>query len=503
MAEQFDVVVIGGGPGGYIAAIRAAQLGFTTACIDDWSRQDGKPALGGTCTNVGCIPSKALLQSSENFEHAGHGFADHGIGVAGLSIDVAKMLARKDRVVAQNNDGILYLFRKNKIAFFHGVGSFAGRDGDRWRVDVAGAKPAALAATHVIVATGSKPRPLPGVAIDNVRVLDNEGALAIPAVPKRLGVVGAGVIGLEMGSVWRRLGADVTVLEALPAFLGVVDAAVAKEAQKLFTKQGLAIHTGVQITAVNVGKDDVKVAYTDAAGKPVEATFDRLIVSIGRLPFTGGLGAEVVGLALDERGFVVVDADCRTNLPNVWAIGDVVRGPMLAHKAEEEGVAVAERIAGQHGHVDFNTVPWVIYTSPGDRMGRQDGAAAEGGGRRLPRRQLPVHRERPGAGDGRHQRLRQDPGRPQDRPHPRDARDRADGLGIDCRRRGRHGVRRVERGPGADLPCAPILVRGHEGSRACGGRQDAEPLALAKATAADPAARARNDIREEAGSGRG
>jgi len=364
MAEQFDVVVIGGGPGGYIAAIRAAQLGFATACIDDWSRKDGKPAPGGTCTNVGCIPSKALLQSSENFEHAEHGFAEHGIGVAGLTIDVAKMLARKDKVVAQNNDGILYLFKKNKVAFFHGVGSFGGKDGDRWRIDVAGAKPAALAAMHVIVATGSKPRALPGVAIDNVRVLDNEGALAIPAVPKRLGVVGAGVIGLEMGSVWRRLGADVTVLEALPAFLGVVDAAIAKEAQKLFTKQGLAIHTGVQITAVDVGKDDVQVAYTDAAGKAVEATFDRLIVSIGRLPFTGGLGAEVVGLALDERGFVVVDADCRTNLPKVWAIGDVVRGPMLAHKAEEEGVAVAERIAGQHGHVDFNTVPWVIYTAP-------------------------------------------------------------------------------------------------------------------------------------------
>ena len=216
----------------------------------------------------------------------------------------------------------------------------------------------------MIVATGSKPRALPGVAIDNVRVLDNEGALAIPAVPKRLGVVGAGVIGLEMGSVWRRLGAEVTVLEALPAFLGVVDTAVAKEAQKLFAKQGLAIHTGVQITAVDVGKDGVNVKYTDAAGKAVEAAFDRLIVSIGRLPFTGSLKPEAVGLALDERGFVGVDGDCRTNLPNVWAIGDVVRGPMLAHKAEEEGVAVAERIAGQHGHVDFNTVPWVIYTAP-------------------------------------------------------------------------------------------------------------------------------------------
>jgi len=364
MADQFDVVVIGAGPGGYTAAIRAAQLGFTTACIDDWSRADGKPAPGGTCTNVGCIPSKALLQSSENFEHAGHAFADHGIEVKGLAIDVAKMLARKDRVVAQNNDGILYLFKKNKIAFFHGTGSFAGKDGENWKIKVAGGKGAELVARHVIVATGSKPRPLPGVAFDNARVLDNEGALAIQGVPKKLGVVGAGVIGLEMGSVWRRLGAEVTVLEVLPAFLGAVDGAIAKEALKQFTKQGLTIHLGVKITEVKVGKQDVTVAYVDAAGKAQSATYDRLIVSIGRIPFTGALDAAKAGLKLDERGFVEVDGECRTNLPNVWAIGDVVRGPMLAHKAEDEAVAVAERIAGQHGHVDFNTVPWVIYTSP-------------------------------------------------------------------------------------------------------------------------------------------
>ena len=364
MAEQHDVIVIGAGPGGYIAAIRAAQLGFKVACIDDWTRTDGKPAPGGTCTNVGCIPSKALLQSSENFEHAGHAFADHGIGVAGLTMDVAKMLARKERVVAQNNDGILYLFKKNKVAFFHGVGSFAGREGEAWHVNVGGAKPVALAAKNVIVATGSKPRALPGVPIDNVRILDNAGALAIPAVPKRLGVVGAGVIGLEMGSVWRRLGAGVTVLEALPTFLGAADATIAKEAQKLFAKQGLAIHTGAQITGVQVGDGDVTVAWTDAAGKAMNSTFDRLVVAIGRVPHTGGLAADAVGLALDARGFVQVDAECRTNLPGVWAVGDVVRGPMLAHKAEEEGVAVAERIAGQHGHVDFDTVPWVIYTSP-------------------------------------------------------------------------------------------------------------------------------------------
>ena len=364
MPDNFDVVVIGGGPGGYIAAIRAAQLGLSTACIDDGTRSDGKPAPGGTCTNVGCIPSKALLQSSENFEHAGHAFADHGIGVAGLSIDVAKMLARKDRVVGQNNDGILYLFRKNKIAFFHGRGSFAGREGEAWKITVAGPGAASLTARHVIVATGSSPRALPGAPFDNERILDNAGALAIPEVPKRLGVIGAGVIGLEMGSVWRRLGAEVTILEALPSLLPAADEAIAKEAHKAFTKQGLAMHFGVSIGAVRVGRNRVDVDYKDAAGAAQTAGFDRLIVSIGRVPTTSGLNGEGVGLELDARGFVEVDADCRTSLPNVWAIGDVVRGPMLAHKAEEEGVAVAERIAGQHGHVDFNTVPWVIYTSP-------------------------------------------------------------------------------------------------------------------------------------------
>jgi dihydrolipoamide dehydrogenase len=363
VAEQFDVVVIGAGPGGYTAAIRAAQLGFRTACIDDWTMPDGKPAPGGTCTNVGCIPSKALLQSSENFEHAGHAFADHGIDVKGLAIDVARMLSRKDKVVRQNNDGILYLFRKNKVAFHSGTGSFSGGAPGAWQIKVEGAGAASLVAKHVIVATGSKPRALPGAPFDNKLVLDNDGALAIPEVPKKLGVVGAGVIGLEMGSVWRRLGADVTILEALPVFLSAADEQVAKEAWKLFTKQGLAIELGVNITKVTAAKE-VVVEYTDASGKQQSLRFDKLIVSIGRLPHTSGLGADAVGLKLDERGFVAVDGDCKTNLDGVWAIGDVVRGPMLAHKAEDEAVAVAERIAGQHGHVDFNTVPWVIYTSP-------------------------------------------------------------------------------------------------------------------------------------------
>ena len=365
MADKFDVIVVGGGPGGYIAAIRAAQLGFSTACIDDWSGADGKPALGGTCTNVGCIPSKALLQSSEHYEHAGHAFKDHGIDIAGLSLDLARMLARKDRIVTQNNQGILYLFKKNKVTFFHGRGAFRGGSAVAgWLIGVEGAQSIELTGKHVIVATGSTPRPLPGVAIDNELVLDNAGALALRVVPKTLGVVGAGVIGLEMGSVWRRLGAEVTVLEALPAFLGALDDAVAKEALKSFQKQGLAIHTGVRITKVATDATGVSVEFSDASGKAQTVRFDRLVVSIGRQPHTLGLNAEAVGLKLDERGFVAVDDDCRTNLPNVWAIGDVVRGPMLAHKAEEEGVAVAERIAGAQPHVDFNTIPWVIYTSP-------------------------------------------------------------------------------------------------------------------------------------------
>ena len=364
MAKNFDVVVIGGGPGGYIAAIRAAQLGFATACIDEWSNAQGGPAPGGTCTNVGCIPSKALLQSSEYYEHAGHHFKNHGIEVQGLGLDLAKMLARKDGVVKQNNDGILYLFKKNKIAFFHGRGSFVGKSDAGYEIAVAGASAETLVAKHVIVATGSTARALPGAPFDEKQILSNDGALAIPEVPKRLGVIGAGVIGLEMGSVWRRLGAEVTILEALPAFLGAADEQIAKEAAKAFSRQGLKIHLGVRIDTVKADKKGVTVAYTDAKGEAQTLAVDKLIVSIGRVPNTTGLNPEAVGLALDERGFVAVDDDCRTNLPNVWAVGDVVRGPMLAHKAEEEGVAVAERIAGQHGHVNFNTVPWVIYTSP-------------------------------------------------------------------------------------------------------------------------------------------
>lgn len=368
MSAVFDVVVIGAGPGGYIAAIRAAQLGLKVACVDRWLTAAGKPAPGGTCTNVGCIPSKALLQSSEHFEAVTHDLPSHGIKVESCSLDLDTMLGRKAKIVAQNNEGILFLFKKNKVTFHSGSAAFAGREGDLWQIEVtpsgADQTPLTLSARHVVVATGSVPRALPQAPFDEDRILSNDGALSIPAVPQHLGVIGAGVIGLEMGSVWRRLGATVTLLEAAPAFLGAADAQIAKEALKLFTQQGLSIHLGVKIDAINSDGKGVSVTYADQDGKQLTQRFDRLIVSIGRLPCTDGLKADQVGLALDARGFVEVDEACRSNLPNVWAVGDVVRGPMLAHKAEEEGVAVAERIAGQHGHVDLPNVPWVIYTAP-------------------------------------------------------------------------------------------------------------------------------------------
>jgi len=364
MSQQFDVVVIGAGPGGYIAAIRASQLGFKVACIDDWKNADGGPAPGGTCTNVGCIPSKALLQSSEHFDHANHHFADHGITATGVKMDIAKMLTRKDTVVKQNNDGILYLFKKNKVTFFHGRGSFVAAKDGVYEIKVAGKAEETISGKHVVVATGSSARVLPGTPFDEVNILSNDGALRVGAVPKKLGLIGSGVIGLEMGSVWRRLGAEVTVLEGLPTFLGLVDQQIAKEAHKAFIKQGLKIELGVKVGEIKSAKKGVSIAFTNAKGEAVSLDVDKLIISIGRVANTTGLAADVVGLQLDERGAVVVDADCKTNLANVWAVGDVVRGPMLAHKAEEEGVAVAERIAGQHGHVNFNTIPWVIYTNP-------------------------------------------------------------------------------------------------------------------------------------------
>ena len=363
MAQEFDVVVIGAGPGGYIAAIRAAQLGFKTACIEGWKNMKGELALGGTCLNVGCIPSKALLSSSEEYEKAGHHLDAHGITVSGLKIDVAKMQARKDSIVTKMTKGVEFLFKKNKITWLQGFGRFVS-NGDTYAIEVSNGG-GAIKAKHVIIATGSRARHLPNTTVDNDLVCDNEGALAFPSVPKRLGVIGAGVIGLELGSVWRRLGSEVTILEALPNFLGACDEAIAKEAWKQFTKtQGLNIKMGVKIDKVTSRKTAVVVDYADDKGLAQKLECDRLIVSVGRVPNTDGLGVAAVGLKVDARGFIEVDDRCRTNLPNVYAIGDVVRGPMLAHKAEDEGVMAAELIAGQKPHIDYDCIPWIIYTSP-------------------------------------------------------------------------------------------------------------------------------------------
>ena len=364
MSQQFDVLVIGGGPGGYVAAIRAAQLGFKVACCESnpYADPKGQPRLGGTCLNVGCIPSKALLHTSHMFEEAGHAFADQGITVGAPKIDVAKMLARKATIVTQLTQGIAGLFKKNKVTFLAGHGSFVGQGAAGWQVQVG---KETVEAKQVIIATGSTARHLPGVPVCNEIVCDNIGALEIGVVPKKLAVIGAGVIGLEMGSVWRRLGAEVTVLEAMPDFLAAADQDIAKEAQKIFTKQGLSFNFGVKIGDIKKTAKGVSINYTDKDGKAQKLDADRLVVSIGRIPNTQGLGADKVGLKLNERGMVEVDGHCKTNLPGVWAIGDVVRGPMLAHKAMEEGVAVAELMAGQAGHISFDFIPWVIYTDPG------------------------------------------------------------------------------------------------------------------------------------------
>jgi dihydrolipoamide dehydrogenase len=366
--KQFDVVVIGGGPGGYVAAIRAAQLGFSTACIESEPYADpkGEVRLGGTCLNVGCIPSKALLRSSELFDEANHAFVMHGITAENVKMDVGTMVRRKDNIVTQLTAGIKGLFKKNKVALLAGRGSFAGRESELWQIAVTGADGASevVEAKHVIVATGSSPRHLDGIPVDNKTICDNVGALSLDAVPKRLGVIGAGVIGLELGSVWKRLGAEVTILEVLPDFLAAADPAVAKEAWKTFTqKQGLKIHLGVKINGVKQGKKGVSIDY-EAGDGAFTLDCDKLIVSVGREPNTAGLGCDNVGLKLDERGRIDVNDHCQTNLENVWAVGDVIRGPMLAHKGMEEGVMVAELIAGQAGHVNYDAIPYVIYTHP-------------------------------------------------------------------------------------------------------------------------------------------
>ena len=362
--KNYDVVVIGGGPGGYVAAIRAAQLGFSTACVEGWLNDQGKPALGGTCLNVGCIPSKALLDSSHHFHFLKTEAKIHGINSAGVTMDVHKMIDRKSKTVQVLTQGIAGLFKKNKVEWLQGFGRLLpGKQVEVSPVGEEAGEAYHVSAGHIIIATGSVPMRIPPVAVDNELIVDSTGALAFTDVPRRLGVIGAGVIGLELGSVWKRLGSEVVILEALDDFLAPVDRQIAGEAEKALRKQGLDIRLGAKVTGTGSNNRQVTITYEDQEGKQ-QLTVDKLIVAVGRKPNTRGLGAEEAGLELDDRGFIVVDEDCRTNLENVYAIGDVVRGPMLAHKASEEGVAVAERLAGKKSHINYAAIPWVIYTWP-------------------------------------------------------------------------------------------------------------------------------------------
>jgi len=362
MADTFDLIVIGGGPGGYVAAIRASQLGLKTACIDSYTGKDGKASPGGTCLNIGCIPSKALLDSSKHYHHLQNEFSEHGISAKEINIDVSAMLARKDGVVKKLTGGVSQLLKGNKVAFYHGKGTlYSGRQVEV--IPAEGGEPVRLSAKNVILASGSVPIQIPNVEFDGKYIVDNVGALDFEQVPGTLGVIGAGVIGLELGSVWNRLGSKVTLLEALPDFLAMADRDISKLAGREFKKQGLDVHLGTLVKSASVNKGKVSVVVEDTKGESTH-TFDRLLVSVGRKPYTDGLLGDDSGVRLTERGQIDVDEQSRTSAPGVWAIGDCVRGPMLAHKASEEGIAVAELIAGKPAHIHFDTVPWVVYTDP-------------------------------------------------------------------------------------------------------------------------------------------
>jgi len=359
---SYDVIVIGGGPAGYPLAIRAAQLGMKALCIDGWLNRDNTPSFGGTCLNAGCIPSKALLESSELFHKAQHEFAVHGIGVGEVALDLKKMQERRAAVSKANSGGVKLLFAANKVTGLFGFGKLLG-DGKVAYTSHDG-KEEVFTAKHIVIATGSEPVNLTKIApFDGDRIVDSWGALEFSEVPKRLGIIGAGVIGVELGSVWSRLGAKTVILEALPTFLPMVDAAVSKEAARQFAKQGLDIRLGAKVTAVKTTAAGVEVEYDSADGKKTE-TFDKLIVAVGRRPYTANLGADVAGVALDERGFVKIDAHYKTSAPGIYAVGDVTGGAMLAHKAIEEGVVLAEQFAGQKSEVNYHAIPSVIYTSP-------------------------------------------------------------------------------------------------------------------------------------------
>jgi dihydrolipoamide dehydrogenase len=361
VSETYDVIVIGAGPAGYPAAIRAGQNKLKVACIDEWQNTDGSYAFGGTCLNAGCIPSKALLESSELFQRAKDEFKTHGIGFGALTLDLAAMQKRRAAVVKTMTNGINALFKANGVTGMQGHGRLL--PGNKVLLKAPDGSEKTLEAKHVVLASGSTPIRLKSVPHDGKYIVDSWNALEFDAVPKRLGVIGAGVIGLELGSVWRRLGSEVTMLEALDTFLPMVDQTIAKEAQRHFKKQGLDIKLGAKVLSAAVAGNAVDVVYADAQGEHT-VQVDKLVVAVGRRPFTTGLLDDAVGVALDERGFIQVDEHCRTNIDNVWAVGDVVRGPMLAHKGKEEGVMVADLIAGLYGEVNYNVIPSVIYTAP-------------------------------------------------------------------------------------------------------------------------------------------
>lgn len=361
MSEVYDVVVIGAGPAGYPAAIRAAQNKLKVACVDEWKNADGAYAFGGTCLNAGCIPSKALLESSELYQRAKDEFAAHGIKIGDLKLDLATLQKRRASIVKTMTGGIAALFKANGVVGYQGHGRLL--PGNKVLVTGADGAEKTLEAKHVVLATGSTPVRLKSVPHDGKAIVDSWNALEFAAVPARLGVIGAGVIGLELGSVWRRLGSEVTVLEALEQFLPMVDQAVAKEAQRHFKKQGLDIKLGAKVSSAAVGGSAVDVVYTDAQGQHA-LQVDKLVVAVGRRPFTQDLLAAGTGVKLDERGFIQVDEHCRTGVANVWAVGDVVRGPMLAHKGKEEGVMVADLIAGKFAEMNYQVIPSVIYTAP-------------------------------------------------------------------------------------------------------------------------------------------
>ncbi len=360
MSESYDVIVIGGGPGGYVAAIRAAQLGLKTACVES------RGALGGTCLNVGCIPSKALLQSSHHYEVANHEFADHGIKASGLKVDIKAMMARKDKVVSDLTQGIAFLFKKNKVDYLEGHGRIVEAGKVAVKPAKKGAKEATYETKDIIIATGSDVTPLKGVEIDEKRIVSSTGAIALTSVPKKMIVIGAGVIGLELGSVWRRLGAEVTVIEFLDHILPGMDGEVSKQMQRTLKKQGLAFKMSTKVTGAKATSRSVELTAEPASGdgKAEKIKADVVLVAIGRKPNTEGLGLDKAGVDVDERGFVKIDKNFQTNVEGIFAIGDVVGGAMLAHKAEEEGVACVEIIAGEAGHIDYDSVPGIVYTWP-------------------------------------------------------------------------------------------------------------------------------------------